>query len=154
MKDLAKRLPGYQYAFVPAMSYYDPQQMRREEEGPAIASRYPIVHVDSLLLSRDVTDTRDVHQRLCLHAVVQVEEWGLVDVYSVHLSLLEKARNNSVVELWKYVKEGKGTTQILMGDFNAEPAEPAIQFLIGNIVCSYFSYELCHCVKVLNGRFQ
>eukprot|EP00041_Stephanoeca_diplocostata_P019057 m.404685 g.404685 ORF g.404685 m.404685 type:complete len:91 (+) comp21200_c0_seq1:338-610(+) len=38
------------------MSYYRTGDLRREEEGPAIASIYPIVHTEYLLLSRDLGD--------------------------------------------------------------------------------------------------
>lgn len=38
------------------MSYYRTKELRREEEGPAIASIYPIVHTEYVLLSRDLAD--------------------------------------------------------------------------------------------------
>eukprot|EP00040_Diaphanoeca_grandis_P029661 m.174079 g.174079 ORF g.174079 m.174079 type:complete len:576 (+) comp31752_c0_seq2:923-2650(+) len=134
MTHLSKRLPNYYYSFTPAMSYYKEKELRREDEGPAIASIFPIVQSDYLLLSRDVADRRDEHQRLCLHVVVDVPQWGLVDVFSVHLSLLEEARDKSVVELWNFITNKSisiGVTQILMGDMNAEPQEPAMEFLLG-----------------------
>lgn len=163
----------YYFAFVPAMSYFRTNELRREEEGPAIASIYPIVHTEYLLLSRDLSDTdgdgvcfvnillltivdnavgpvllgactlfqahaytslhtcirpsiintcvqtdisltawlthtpantharKTGHQRACLHAVIDVPHWGgLVDVFTVHLSLSERARDRSVREIW------------------------------------------------------
>lgn len=136
MKHLADRLPAYRhYAYIPAMSYYDTRAMRREEEGPAIASIYPIVHTEYVLLSRDLGDAeRDPHQRACIHAVIDVPQWGLVDVFTVHLSLAEEARDRSVRELWRAVSDpvqSRGVTQILLGDMNAEPQERAMRFLAG-----------------------
>jgi endonuclease/exonuclease/phosphatase family metal-dependent hydrolase len=105
------------------MNYYKPTEMSRVEEGPAIASKYPIISADYLILSRNISDSRDEHQRVCLHVATDIPGWGVVDIFTVHLSLLEEARNNSVVELWNLVTDrsvSKGVTQILMGDLNAE----------------------------------
>ena len=124
----------YQYVWVPAMNYYKATDMTRVEEGPAIASKYPIVSSNYLILSRNMSDTRDEHQRVCLHVAVDIPGWGVVDVFTVHLSLLEEARDKSVVELWNLVTDTEvsvGTTQILMGDLNAEPQERAMRFLGG-----------------------
>ena len=118
------------------MSYAKAGDLRRVEEGPAILSRFPIVRTDALLLSRNVDDGRDEHQRLCIHAAISVPGWGIVDVFSVHLSLLEQARNQSVLELWDLVSDparAAGDTQILMGDMNAEPHEFAMRFLAGEV---------------------
>lgn len=136
MAHLVKRLPEYRhYAYIPAMSYYDTRALRREEEGPAIASIYPIVHTEYVLLSRDLGDPeRDGHQRACIHAVIDVPGWGLVDVFTVHLSLAEEARERSVRELWHAVTDkdqSRGVTQILLGDLNAEPQERAMRYLAG-----------------------
>lgn len=96
IEHLAERLPGYQYVYQSANLYYD--QVRwcgrsgfvvvlmvdvlvccvfkanfpgRDEEGPAIFSKHPIVNSSYLLLDRDVDDSDDGHHRLCLHAAVQ-----------------------------------------------------------------------------------
>jgi hypothetical protein len=149
---LAALLPGHRY-FVhqPAQLYVDrPSYARepsRDEEGPAIFSVFPIVHSDYLLLSRDAHDEGDGHQRLCLHAVVDVTEAVaaaggggggsarrrrvLVDVYSVHLALSEAARNRTVHELRAFVRaSARGDLQLLAGDMNAEPHEPALRALL------------------------
>eukprot|EP00041_Stephanoeca_diplocostata_P019059 m.404767 g.404767 ORF g.404767 m.404767 type:complete len:167 (+) comp21200_c0_seq11:338-838(+) len=119
------------------MSYYRTGDLRREEEGPAIASIYPIVHTEYLLLSRDLGDKDgDGHQRACLHAVIDVPHWGgLVDVFTVHLSLSERARDRSVREIWSMASNtsvARGVTQILLGDLNAEPQERAMKFFTGD----------------------
>ena len=116
------------------MNYYKATDMTRVEEGPAIASKYPIVSSNYLILSRNMSDTRDEHQRACLHVAVDIPGWGVVDVFTVHLSLLEEARDKSIVELWNLVTDkdvSVGETQILMGDLNAEPQERAMRFLGG-----------------------
>ncbi|DBA04315.1 TPA: hypothetical protein N0F65_002077 [Lagenidium giganteum] len=132
IQHLVKRLPGYQYVYQPAMSYLnsnDPYE--RIEEGPAILSKHPIVSTDYLLLSRSPNDPNDAHQRLCLHAVVDAPQWGHIDVYVTHLSLSEHSREQTMIEIWKYMQKGKGKTQVLLGDLNAEPQSRGIQFLQG-----------------------
>lgn len=154
---LAALLPRHRY-FVhqPAQLYMDrasyAREPSRDEEGPAIFSAFPIVHSDYLLLSRDANDDGDGHQRLCLHAVVDVTEAVaavdpaaaggsgggarhgrrvLVDVYSVHLALSEAARNRTVHELRAFVRaSARGHLQLLAGDMNAEPHEPAMRALL------------------------
>lgn len=132
VQHLAGRLPGYQYVYQPAMAYLNRDRpYERIEEGPAVFSRHPIVQTDYLLLSRDPNDPNDSHQRLCLHAAVDVPGWGLVDVYVTHLSLSERSREKTMVEIWKYMRSGKGKTQVLLGDLNAEPQSRGLRFLRG-----------------------
>jgi len=142
---------GYQFVHAPAQLYLDPGRWLAggephiDAEGPAIFSRWPIVAADALLLSRDPADEGDGHQRLCLHAVVDAtgslssegaaaEPGGrlLVDVYTVHLALSERARNRTVPELREFVRRSaRGAVQVLTGDMNAEPHEPAMRWLAG-----------------------
>ena len=67
-----------------AQFVYEPAQIQthglpeRIEEGVAIFSRHPIVDHATLLLSRDVTDVADTHQRILLDASVQLPHIGLV----------------------------------------------------------------------------
>lgn len=105
--------------------------LERIEEGPAIFSKYPIESTDYVLLSRDPNDPNDTHQRLCLRAVIDVPSWGLVDVYVTHLSLSERSREQTMKEIWHFMKQGRGETQFLLGDLNAEPQSRGIRFLQG-----------------------
>ena len=103
---LTQRLPDYQFVFQPAMLYYNRETadpLERVEEGPMILSQYPIIHSDFVLLSRNTTDRDDVHQRVCLHAVIEVPQWGLVDIFTAHLSLSEPAREQSMVGLFNWI---------------------------------------------------
>jgi hypothetical protein len=105
--------------------------VQRDEEGPAIFSRWPILSSDYLLLSRNTSDEGDTHQRLCLHAVIQLPSRALVDVYTVHLSLSEAARNRTVPEVLAFIKSSAaGQHVVLTGDMNAEPHEPALRALV------------------------
>ncbi|KAG7398172.1 hypothetical protein PHYBOEH_011495 [Phytophthora boehmeriae] len=132
VKHLADRLPGYQYVYQAAMSYLNSRNpYERIEEGPAIFSKYPIVSADYLLLSRDPNDPNDSHQRLCLHGVINFPQWGEVDVYVTHLSLSERSREQTKLEIWEYMRQGKGKTQVLLGDLNSEPQSLGIRFLRG-----------------------
>jgi endonuclease/exonuclease/phosphatase family metal-dependent hydrolase len=150
---LAAHLPGYDFVYQPGQVYLDRglwQSMpHRDEEGPAVFSRYPIVGADYLLLSRNASDEGDGHQRVCLHAIIDVtaavrprrslthnrahggaDARVLVDVYTVHLALSEAARNRTVAELLQFVRDSaRGSLQVLAGDMNAEPHEPAMAAL-------------------------
>lgn len=126
---LREHLPQYQFVFQPAMSF--PKDfVGRVEEGLAIFSKYPIQSYDYILLSRDTEDEADSHQRICLHAEIQVPWMENIHVFASHLSLSESARNRSVVEIWNFMKKFKGPS-LLMGDLNAEPHERAMKFLRG-----------------------
>jgi endonuclease/exonuclease/phosphatase family metal-dependent hydrolase len=140
---VASYLPGYSFVSHPAQLYADESRRRVpgetvvDEEGPAIFSRLPILESDHLLLSKDTEDDGDDHQRLCLHAVIDASSLRgnsdspfLVDVYTAHLSLSERARNRTTPELLAYVRRSaKGRLQLLLGDMNAEPHEPAMRFI-------------------------
>jgi endonuclease/exonuclease/phosphatase family metal-dependent hydrolase len=157
IEHLAAHLPGYHFVYAPGQLYLDKDAWltapARDEEGPAVFSRYPIVHSDYLLLSRNASDDADGHQRLCLHAVIDVsasldeltggkgtggaaasEELAapvLVDVYTVHLALSEAARNRTVQELRDYIRRSaRGSAVVLTGDMNAEPHEAAMRELV------------------------
>jgi hypothetical protein len=148
VEHLGAALPGYSYVHVPAQLYLDKGvwgtaeapgkgQVQRDEEGPAIFSAWPILHSDYLLLSRNTSDEGDTHQRLCLHAVVDASPASpsaaptLVDVYTVHLSLSEAARNRTIPEVLAFVKaSARGQYVVLSGDMNGEPHEPALRALV------------------------
>jgi endonuclease/exonuclease/phosphatase family metal-dependent hydrolase len=152
---------GWQYVFQPAQLYLDPNRWNnehephRDEEGPAIFSRFPIIATHHLLLSKakdESEDPADTHQRVCLHALIAIpannEQVTLVDVYSVHMPLSEKARDRGVKEIAAFIREtsslpmpegvlGGNTTvkrrfQVLAGDMNAEPQEKAMRWLVGD----------------------
>lgn len=195
VEHIAASLPGYQYVSTPAQLYLDPARWlhegepHRDEEGPAIFSRWPILRHNYMLLSRDAGDEGDGHQRAVLHALIQVQDNRrgcnadgthvagaaaadaetaaanvdsranessekqpseclsadadaplagaselspplLLDVYTVHLSLSEAARNRTVRELVAFVRAtAAGAVQVLAGDMNAEPHEAAMEWL-------------------------
>lgn len=150
MEHIASFFPEYQFVYTPGQLYFDKNDWTnghsRDEEGPAVMSKYPIVQANYILLSRNTSDEGDGHQRLCLHAVIDVSESlglllmnrsttkepYLVDIYTIHLSLSEIARNRTVLELESYIHHSaKGKVTILTGDMNAEPHEPAMQRLQG-----------------------
>lgn len=132
VQHLARRLPGFQYVYQAAMSYLNENNpFERIEEGPAVFSKFPILSTDYLLLSRDPNDPNDSHQRVCLHAVIDYPEWGEIDVYVTHLSLSERSREQTKVEIWEFMQQGRGVTQVLLGDLNSEPQSLGIRFLSG-----------------------
>ncbi|XP_062516796.1 uncharacterized protein LOC134192120 [Corticium candelabrum] len=129
VEHLSEFLPQYQFMFQPAMSYPE-QAFDRVEEGVSIFSRYPIVNHSYILLSRDLSDTGDTHQRICLHVEVETPQLQRVHIFNTHLSLSEKARNRNVLEMWSFI-QAHSKPWILMGDLNAEPHSKAMRFLAG-----------------------
>ena len=69
------------------------ERSARVEEGVAIFSKFPILRQDYIILSRDYEDKQDDHQRVVLHATIQIPYLGNIHVYGTHLSLSEKARD-------------------------------------------------------------
>jgi endonuclease/exonuclease/phosphatase family metal-dependent hydrolase len=135
---LAAILPGYYHVHSPGQLYLEKNnfvsERHRDEEGPAIFSKFPIVHSDHLLLSRDSGDPGDGHQRIVLHAVIEVPLEGgngqsiLIDVFTSHLPLSEAARNRTVLEIIAFIASASiGDVQVFTGDMNAEPHESALK---------------------------
>jgi len=135
---LAAHLRGYQYVSAPATAYWDGEAWAagagiRDEEGPAIFSRLPILASDVILLSRDAGDEGDGHQRAVLHAVLDAGGGRTVDVYTTHLPLSEAARNRTVAEVAAFIRAtATGAVQVLAGDMNAEPHEAALAGLVAD----------------------
>lgn len=132
------------YVWQPSMLYFNPQSLaERVEEGAAIISKYPIVSTDYLLLPRFLDDNDDrQHQRVCLHAKILIPQHGLLDIFTTHLSLSEKARVSSVRAIWDFIQTNlttiianndKGTatksSAILLGDLNSEPQSYDMKYL-------------------------
>ncbi|KAL5022452.1 hypothetical protein ScPMuIL_001607 [Solemya velum] len=132
---LADLLPGYQYIFQPGQLHPNSVYDGRTEEGVAIYSRFPIIEHDYILLFRNRSNSADLHQRVCLHVGIDVPYIGRIHVFVTHLSLSHEAREQSVVQIWKYMKKFKGPA-VLLGDLNAEPDERAVRFLRGEIALS------------------
>ena len=96
---LAAMLPGWQYLWVPAMSFQE-GETEYHAEGLAIFSRLPVVDASFIRLSRDARDPDDFHQRLCLRLAVR-SFIGVTNVFSTHLSLSHPARARTLPEIRK-----------------------------------------------------
>ena len=139
------------YVWQPSMLYFNPQNLQeRVEEGAAIISKYPIVSTDYLLLPRFLDDKDDrQHQRVCLHAKILIPKYGLLDIFTTHLSLSEQARTASVSAIWDFIQTNvtarrlenvnnkdeeqkllKHSGAILLGDLNSEPQSYDMKYLI------------------------
>jgi len=113
--DLARLLPGYQFAFQPAMTFNE-GQAEVHSEGLAVFSRFPIVRTLYFNLSRDGRDSGDFHQRICLAAIVQAPEGKLFALLNTHLSLSAKARARSFVELGNIAREVALSARALLAE--------------------------------------
>ncbi|XP_055955453.1 uncharacterized protein LOC126815146 [Patella vulgata] len=121
-------LPSYQFVYQPAMFMDNSLYNGRTEEGLAIMTKYEIINHDYILLYRNMSNSADRHQRICLHVEINVPGVGSVHVFNTHLSLSHEAREKSVEQIWKYMSKFTGPS-ILLGDFNAEPEEKSIRYL-------------------------
>ena len=91
------------------------------------------------LLSLHITSLHVLHHIWLVSLVslwLFMEElyWSLVylcfqlHVYVTHLSLSQKARERSVVEIWKHMSQHSGPA-VLMGDLNAQPDSPEYKWV-------------------------
>jgi len=135
MSDIVRALPsGYQYVYQPAMTYLERLPnggFSRIDEGLAILSRFPIVETSFLRLTRNFSDPQDTHQRLCLRAMIRINDFGKpLNVFVSHWSLSLSARKRNALEIWNFVNHFS-QPQILCGDFNDTPDSEAVRFLLG-----------------------
>ncbi|MDP2435317.1 MAG: endonuclease/exonuclease/phosphatase family protein, partial [archaeon] len=132
IESLTALLPRYQFVYDVSMTYLEMHQGKfRTDEGLAVLSLHPIVNSSRLRLSRDLGDAQDEHQRL-LQAVTVQTPHGPVQLFNTHLTLSQKARLRSAAEIWDFVSRLSvpGVPQLLMGDFNSEPDDPLLSFLV------------------------
>ncbi|ESO95144.1 hypothetical protein LOTGIDRAFT_232223 [Lottia gigantea] len=122
-------LPQYQFVYQPAMLMPTSLTNGKVEEGLAILTKYEILHHDYILLFRNASNSADRHQRICLHVEINIPGVGSVHVFNTHLSLSHEARERSVKQIWSYINTFTGP-KILLGDFNAEPQEKSIRYLV------------------------
>ena len=150
-------VPMFQVFYQPAMNMHSSNRNYRAavrvEEGLAVIVRChrrfhetersfnkndicpEIVLADYLLLPRSFTDPHDDHQRLMQHIRLRLPHGHEVDVYNTHLSLSDKARENSLSFFTRNLAaslHAVNRVQILVGDFNAEPHETSILALVTN----------------------
>ena len=59
----------------------------RVEEGVAVFSKYPIVESEYLMMSRELDNEDDAHQRICLRVAVNTPNNGVVNFFVSHLAL-------------------------------------------------------------------
>ncbi|BFZ01455.1 hypothetical protein BsWGS_04493 [Bradybaena similaris] len=129
MDHLMSLMPQYQFVYQPAQLQRNSLDQGRTEEGVAIFSKYPIIQHDYLLLFRNQSNSADLNQRICLHAVILVPSFGKVHIFNTHLSLSHEAREATVTQILQYMSYYDGELVIFLGDLNASPTETAIRML-------------------------
>jgi endonuclease/exonuclease/phosphatase family metal-dependent hydrolase len=91
-------------------------------EGIGVLSRLPIIERDWLDLQ--------IHNRVATHVAVELPGGGVLDFYNTHLSSkTPEARTAQARLLLQWLAERAENPQVLVGDFNAHPGEPAIGLL-------------------------
>ncbi|XP_062613026.1 uncharacterized protein LOC134274806 [Saccostrea cucullata] len=132
IKHLSDILKDYQFVYAPAQLDRYSIYKGKTEEGVAVFSRFPIIAQNTFLLFRNRSNSADLHQRVCLHVTIQHPHHGVIHFLTTHLSLSHEAREESVVQIWRYIRGLRGPI-VLTGDFNAEPQERAMRFLKGEV---------------------
>uniref|UniRef100_A0A0B7A5J5 Endonuclease/exonuclease/phosphatase domain-containing protein n=1 Tax=Arion vulgaris TaxID=1028688 RepID=A0A0B7A5J5_9EUPU len=132
MDHLISVMPQYQFVYQPAQMQMNSLEQGRTEEGLAIFSKYPIIHHDYLLLFRNQSNSADLNQRICQHAVILIPSFGKVHVFNTHLSLSHEAREVAVKQILQYMSCYDGRLVVFLGDLNAEPKETAVRMLSDN----------------------
>jgi len=129
--EIAEILGGYEVLFEPGRI-----TASGACEGVALLVRRGLEVTDrsAWALTVDPRDALDApHQRVVLRAALRGEV--LVEVLVTHLSLSKKARERTIRELIVFAAEERRSTRsdaaVLLGDFNATPADPALAHLEG-----------------------
>ncbi len=114
-QQLAARLPEYPHLiYQPAMYYRN-----NIWEGLAILSRRPIDRSGWILLTQDLTDPDDRHQRIVLYARFDLAD-GPFYLFNTHLSLSRAARQRTLAQVIEYMTQHSGF-RLLVGDLNEQP---------------------------------
>lgn len=101
------------------------------DEGLTILTREPPLDSAVRRLTLHPHDRQDENHRVCLAATVARGDTRF-HVFDTHFSLSAAARWTNALESAAFVSERSGAEPaILMGDLNAEPDEPAAQYLTG-----------------------
>ncbi|EAL72130.1 hypothetical protein DDB_G0269560 [Dictyostelium discoideum AX4] len=136
-KLLGERNLKYNFVYLPSMVY--PTSTGLQFEGLSIFSKHEISNIDSIKLSRDIKKPDDAHQRSCLRVEInfkkkqqqQFEISKKINIFTSHFSLETDGSKRNAYESLNWINSFK-KPHLFMGDFNLEPNENAIQFLLGN----------------------
>ena len=104
----------------------------RYREGVAILSRHPFVFTDSGYVS-DSQDPYDIHSRKIVMAQVQVPYFGLINVFSAHLSWPSGGFYPQFDRLQRWAAEKhapEATATLLCGDFNISAGSEAYRHIV------------------------
>ncbi len=93
----------------------------RFREGSAILCKYKFVKRDAAYVSAD-TDIHSIHARKVVMGRIDVPGFGLINVFSVHLSWWQDGFRLQFEKLrqWADAESGKVAATLLCGDFNAK----------------------------------
>lgn len=99
-------------------------------EGIAVLTRLPIVERGWLDLETD--------ERVASFVALRLPDGGVLDFYNVHLSFESTATRAAQARLlMRWLAERVGEPQVLVGDFNARPTEPAVAIVTERLRSAY-----------------
>lgn len=103
----------------------------RVDEGLTVLTRREPLDVTVEKLTLHPHDRRDENHRIVLGVVID-HSGRSVQIFDTHWSLSPEARKTSAVETARFVTSCSGSgPAVLMGDLNAVPDSPPIQFMLG-----------------------
>ncbi len=146
-EQIAERLPGYNFVFERAQI-----DGKTRWEGLATMAMHSILSFDHLKLSRNPNEPRDWrHQRIVLRAEIELPV-GPLHFFNTHLSLSEKCRDHSIVEVVDFIRRFKSNLpKIIVGDFNAPPDQKSIRFMLGETYINGKKTAFHDCWREIHG---
>ncbi|HEX2275135.1 MAG TPA: endonuclease/exonuclease/phosphatase family protein [Acidimicrobiales bacterium] len=99
-------------------------------EGLAVLTRLPIVERGWLDLQSD--------SRVATFVALRLPDGGVLDFYNVHLTFgAAEERTAQARLLMRWLAERAGEPQVVVGDFNARPTEPAVAVVTERLRSAY-----------------
>jgi endonuclease/exonuclease/phosphatase family metal-dependent hydrolase len=96
--------------------------LRRFWEGLGILTELPVLEAERLTLRGG--------NRIAQRALLRLPEGTVLDFYNTHLDHtagLDHRRLDQIARILDWMQERPSTPQVLVGDFNAQPGDPAIE---------------------------
>jgi maltose 6'-phosphate phosphatase len=108
------------------------QGFERYREGVAILSRYPFMRTEARYVSES-RDVYDIHSRKALMGQIHAPGFGLLNIFSVHLSWWEQGFRSQFDALCEWAEQRHTphvTATLLCGDFNVRVGSVGYTYIV------------------------
>jgi maltose 6'-phosphate phosphatase len=115
----------------------------RYREGVAILSRFPLRHSEGRYVSES-QDVYSIHARKAVHVQVEVPQFGIVNIFSAHLSWWQDGfrRQWDTLRAWSDSVHAAGAATLICGDFNIKAGAEGYAHVV--TTCDYEDQFLKH----------